>query len=609
MAIKFNRSQTFSTNGTVTAAGLHNLIDGTDIYQALITDQQSLTAVDIEDSILIADASLTAGDAPRKTTVSNLFDDALTGGTYTNLNLTGALTFGTSTGNRTVSTSATISSLTAGTTTSTAGIVTSGTIATLNSTTGTITNLSTTTSTFLGTITGSTNLINIGSGQIYKDASGNVGIGIAGPSVKLHVSGGTRSSIRNDSSGTTINEYSQTINYAGNGSYLVQNLVYGNGYCVTSANPAVGQIYEISTTSSSPIVFSTNGTEKIRIAPNGQIGIGGANYGISGQSLISGGSAAAPSWGWAGLTGFRNRIINGDMRIDQRNSGASQSITAASPSYSVDRFIVRPIGATVTGQRVTGTGSTQYVYQLTGAASVTQLQFEQRIESSNSYDLAGSNATLSVNLSNSLLTTANWILYYATATDNFAANTLISSGSWTISSTIARYNATISIPAAATTGLYLIIFVGAQTSGTFKIGDVQLEAGSTATEFERRPIGTELELCQRYYQKRISDAYATGVVGQAYSTTAAYGSVSFTQEMRASPNIGLASTGSASNTISFMSSAATHPATIGTIVATNIGVNGFQLSASGYTSGFTAGNASILYRNGSGEVWNASAEL
>jgi hypothetical protein len=227
---------------------------------------------------------------------------------------------------------------------------------------------------------------------------------------------------------------------------------------------------------------------------------------------------------------FRNRIINGDMRIDQRNAGASQSITAASPSYSVDRFIVRPIGATVTGQRVAGTGSTQFVYQLTGAASVTQLQFEQRIEASNSYDLAGGNATLSVNLSNSLLTTASWVLYYATATDNFASNTLISSGSWTVSSSIARYSANITIPALATTGLYLIIYVGAQTSGTFKIGDVQLEAGSTATEFERRPIGTELALCQRYY----TDAGA-GWVGIEETATTFYTSIPFVVVMRATP--------------------------------------------------------------------------
>ena len=134
MAIKFNRSQTFATNGTVTAAGLHNLIDGTDIYQALITDQPSLTSVATDDSILIADASLTAGDAPRQTTVSNLFDDALTGGTYTNLNLTGAITFGTATGNRTVSTSATITTGTIPNLTSSTASITIGTIGNLSTT-------------------------------------------------------------------------------------------------------------------------------------------------------------------------------------------------------------------------------------------------------------------------------------------------------------------------------------------------------------------------------------------------------------------------------------------------------------------------------------------
>jgi len=187
MAIKFNRSQTFSTNGTVTAAGLHNLIDGTDIYQALITDQPSLTAVDPADSILIADASLTAGDAPRQTTVSNLFDDALTGGTYTNLNLTGALTFGTATGNRTVSTSATITTgtipnLTAGTTTSTAATITNGTITTaliptltVGTTTGTVGIFTSGTVTTLNSTTGTIATLNITTGTI-----GNLSTTLAG---------------------------------------------------------------------------------------------------------------------------------------------------------------------------------------------------------------------------------------------------------------------------------------------------------------------------------------------------------------------------------------------------------------------------------------------
>jgi hypothetical protein len=158
MAIKFNRSQTFATNGTVTAAGLHNLIDGTDIYQALITDQTNLTSVGSGDELLIADADLTANDAPRAVTVNELFEDALTISTYTNANINN-ISYGTSTGTRLVSTNAsittgtiptltagtttstvaTIPTLTAGTTTSTAANITNGTIQTLTASTATIT--------------------------------------------------------------------------------------------------------------------------------------------------------------------------------------------------------------------------------------------------------------------------------------------------------------------------------------------------------------------------------------------------------------------------------------------------------------------------------------
>jgi hypothetical protein len=168
MANIINRQQTFSTNGTVTAAGLHNLIDTALVNSAIIKNQQEITTIGTADLLLIAPDSVDASLAPRKVTVQNLLDDGLTAGTFTTLNLTGALTYGTATGNRTVSTSATITTgtipnltagtttstvatittgtiptLTAGTTTGTAGIFTSGTVTTLNSTTGTITNLST----------------------------------------------------------------------------------------------------------------------------------------------------------------------------------------------------------------------------------------------------------------------------------------------------------------------------------------------------------------------------------------------------------------------------------------------------------------------------------
>jgi hypothetical protein len=167
MATILNRTQTFATNGAVTAAGLHNLIDDTLIYAGLITTQTELTTVGTADQILIAVGGVSDTGAPRRATVQNLFDDALSVGTYTGLNLSGALTYGTATCNRTVSTSATITTgtitnltsstanitlgtiptLTAGTTTSTAANITNGTVQTLTASTGTIGTFNSTTGT------------------------------------------------------------------------------------------------------------------------------------------------------------------------------------------------------------------------------------------------------------------------------------------------------------------------------------------------------------------------------------------------------------------------------------------------------------------------------
>ncbi|NDD55837.1 hypothetical protein EBZ39_18555, partial [bacterium] len=142
MANVLDRNFDFATNGTVTAAGLHNLIDETNIYAGLISTQEERTSVGTADLLLIANSSSIASPqiAANRTTVYNLFEDALTGGTYVNAQLSGNLTYGTATGGRTISTGAnitngTISTLIAGTTTSTAATITNGTI-----TNGTITN-------------------------------------------------------------------------------------------------------------------------------------------------------------------------------------------------------------------------------------------------------------------------------------------------------------------------------------------------------------------------------------------------------------------------------------------------------------------------------------
>lgn len=245
----------------------------------------------------------------------------------------------------------------------------------------------------------------------------------------------------------------------------------------------------------------------------------------------------ATSYDSGGLLGFRNRIINGDMRIDQRNNGAAQTITAGVNTYTVDRWFCVAAGANVTGQRVAGSGNNQFNYRYTGAASVTSISHLQRIESNNCYDLVGQTATLSVNLANSVLTTVNWRIDYAGGTDNWAlSTTIIASGSFTVSSTLTNFTAQVSIPAAATTGLQVLFSVGAQTSGTWTIGQVQLEAGSVATPFERRDYGRELIMCQRYLPALNSastqDYFEDGYVA---TTTTAYGLFDFLVTPRVPP--------------------------------------------------------------------------
>jgi hypothetical protein len=243
------------------------------------------------------------------------------------------------------------------------------------------------------------------------------------------------------------------------------------------------------------------------------------------------------------LAGTRNRIINGGMAIDQRNAGASQTFTAAAAlAYSVDRWYGYCTGANVTGQRVQGATVGQFYYRFTGAASVTAIGFGQRIEQLNSADLVGTTATLSVNLANSVLTSVTWTAFYANTADTFGTlasptRTQIATGTFTVNSTVTRYSTNISIPAAATTGIEIVFTVGAQTSGTWTIGNVQLEAGSVATPFERRSYGQELSLCQRYYQVFGGAANNFGI--QGYTTAGnnvSYG-YSWIVTMRSSPTV------------------------------------------------------------------------
>jgi len=310
---------------------------------------------------------------------------------------------------------------------------------------------------------------------------------------------------------------------------------------------------------------------------------------------------AAPSIGGAGYgmgMAYRNRFINGSFAVDQRNAGASQTITAAAAlAYTVDRWYAYSTGANVTGQQIAGAyTSSKYQYQFTGAASVTAIGFGQRIESANCFDLANNTATLSCFISNSLLTTVTWTASYANTTDAFGTLasptvTSIATGTFTVTSSRVRYLANITIPSAATTGIQIVFTVGAQTSGTWIIDSVQLEKGATAIAYDDRPYGTELVLSQRYYQqigKSNNVSYQPYGVGLCTSTTTTAIIINLPVMMRVTP------------TLTFNGATDTFTGTAGTavtaVVSDVMSPTTIMYQAS-VASGLTTGNGARHYQN------------
>ena len=237
--------------------------------------------------------------------------------------------------------------------------------------------------------------------------------------------------------------------------------------------------------------------------------------------------ASAAGTGFA----FRNRIINGGFDVWQRATSHS-----AIGYGSADRWQVFTSSTSLTRSTDVPTG---FIYScLMTGTSVTNAQFSQRIEALNCADLVGQPITVSFwAKSTSGSSQLGVILHSANATDNFSGVTVINSQLYTLTSTWTRYSVTLttSAPAAAANGVQVLFYRNGTESSTTFITGVQLEVGSVATPFERRPYGQELALCQRYFCKSSSlnvvpvngAAYATAgmffsSVAGAYLTTAAY---------------------------------------------------------------------------------------
>jgi hypothetical protein len=247
------------------------------------------------------------------------------------------------------------------------------------------------------------------------------------------------------------------------------------------------------------------------------------------------------------LAGMRNKIINGAMAIDQRNNGALVSITTGSAlAYTVDRWFVWVTGTgNIAGvQRVSGTSPNEFLLQIGNGGSGRTVRVAQRIEASDSQDLAGMVATLSADLARTPTggTVVTWTASYANTRDSFGTvaaptKTQIATGTFTVSSTVTRYSTQISIPSAAITGIEIEFSwqTGTVVSDSV-IGRVQLEPGSVATPFEHRPIGAELALCQRYYWRLSGTTTQQIAMGWCETTTRCRPFIKTPATMRTTPS-------------------------------------------------------------------------
>jgi hypothetical protein len=287
-----------------------------------------------------------------------------------------------------------------------------------------------------------------------------------------------------------------------------------------------------------------------------------------------------------GVTGFKNRIINGAMVIDQRNAGAS--VTPTNTQYTLDRwtsgvtqaskFSVQQNAGSVTPPA----GFTNYL-GVTSLSSYSVLAGDlftiyQPIEGFNMADLNWGTAnaktiTISFWVRSSLTGTFGGSIYNSAVNRSYPFTyTISSANTWEQKSvTIAGdtsgtwvgatngvgmfvgfglgVGSTFSGTAGAWTGSGLVSATGATsvvgTSGaTFYITGVQLEKGSTATSFDYRPYGTELMLCQRYFSKSYDITTVAGTAtynGSVFTISQQanrpFISQTFKTTMRAAPTI------------------------------------------------------------------------
>jgi hypothetical protein len=276
--------------------------------------------------------------------------------------------------------------------------------------------------------------------------------------------------------------------------------------------------------------------------------------------------------------GLKNRIINGDMVISQRNG--TSSVTPVDGQYTLDRWLtVVTQTSKLSIQQNAGsvtppTGFTNYLGVTSlSAYSIAASDFftvRQYIEGFNTADLAWGTAnartvTLSFWVRSSLTGTFGGVIFNSAANRTYVFSYTISAantweqktititgdttGTWLTNNGIglavdftlaSGSNFTRSAGSWSTSGFAVTgtTSVVGTNGATFYITGVQLERNTTATPFEWLPYTTELQLCQRYtYRVGATSTFSVFGGGFAGTTTNAYGLLNIPVTMRSKPTL------------------------------------------------------------------------
>jgi hypothetical protein len=266
-----------------------------------------------------------------------------------------------------------------------------------------------------------------------------------------------------------------------------------------------------------------------------------------------------------------NLVINGDMRIDQRNCGTAVALSTAW-TYVVDRFAVQSTGVpsgTLTAQQVNpgvdGVSSALRIARVDGNyVNGVQVAYVARSVDCRRY--AGKTVTISFKSRKGSTYAAGLFLVFSFGTGNDQSLSALNSGTWTGQQALVNQNlsslltanftlmqVTINVPATATQLGFQVStgnFAGAGSANDWiEVTDFQIEKSAAATEFKSLPEGAARALCEGYYEKSYSlsvkpgtpESYGctTFIFSQVTTVNEIFAQTSFRTSKRSSPSVTL----------------------------------------------------------------------